>query len=345
MECRQRKPPIYNRAQSADCIREVQYSSHTSMLFSMLPVAVQARIPKLPYLGRSARDYGLSRPSSPDSKASSGSDTPELGYTSAIVLSHLGEVKNGNQSYFGGSVCSDDGDLRISASHMPPPLVHVEPGDSRTGIAWKFANQGLSLLGLAVEECCTISRDGEFGNSDLARQLYMHALTYLLRALPSDLNEEERSSLRSSLPHRVVEPLEMNTSTHFTDRSQSNVNIPSQPSFIHRTLASTIIQIFLFFQLILPYVKNFLQAAYRYDREHKVSEKVLTHSISTIDEFGKQTLAFTTAIYGIGDGKLGRIITETAVWVVEGITGGIHEGVGEGIAIVGARRSAGVKDS
>jgi hypothetical protein len=137
----------------------------------------------------------------------------------------------------------------------------------------------------------------------------------------------------------------MNTGTHFTNRSQRNVNVPSQPSFIHRTLASIIIQLFLFFQLILPYVKNLSQAAYRYDREHKVLEKLLTHSISTIDEFGKRTLAFTTAICGLGDGKLGRVMTETAAWVVEGITGGIHEGIGEGIARVGARRSAVVEGS
>ena len=52
-------------------------------------------------------------------------------------------------------------------------------------------------------------------------------------------------------------------------------------------------------------------------------------------------MSLTTAIYGMGDGKVGQMITHTAAWFVEGITGGIHEGVGEGMVIIGAapRRS------
>lgn len=48
------------------------------------------------------------------------------------------------------------------------------------------------------------------------------------------------------------------------------------PSILHRTLAITIIQLFILFQLVLPYVKFFLQAAYKYEREHKISVKLLT---------------------------------------------------------------------
>ena len=38
---------------------------------------------------------------------------------------------------------------------------------------------------------------------------------------------------------------------------------------------------------------------------------------------------------------MGQIIMQTTAWFVEGITGGIHEGVGEGMVIIGAapRRS------
>ena len=46
------------------------------------------------------------------------------------------------------------------------------------------------------------------------------------------------------------------------------------------------------------------------------------------------------AIYGMRDGKVGQIITDAATWFVEGVTGGIHEGVGEGMVIMGARRAS-----
>jgi len=63
--------------------------------------------------------------------------------------------------------------------------------------------------------------------------------------------------------------------------------------------------------------------------------------METVDSLGKTGLHLTGAIYGMGDGKVGKMITETAAWFVEGVTGGIHEGVGEGLVIMGAapRRS------
>ena len=97
-----------------------------------------------------------------------------------------------------------------------------------------------------------------------------------------------------------------------------------------------------FAQFVLPYIKYLLSAAYQYDREHKISEKVLSQGIETVDTLGKAGLSWTGAIYGMGDGKVGQVITKTAAWFVEGVTGGIHEGVGEGMVIMGApRRSSG----
>lgn len=64
---------------------------------------------------------------------------------------------------------------------------------------------------------------------------------------------------------------------------------------------------------------------------------MLSQGIETVDTIGKQSLTLTSAICGMGDGKVGQMITQSAAWVVEGVTGGIHEGVGEGMAIVGVR--------
>jgi hypothetical protein len=202
---------------------------------------------------------------------------------------------------------------------------------------------GLNLLSLAAEESSTLSRDASFGNASFARQVYLHALTYLLRALPPDLSTEEQLSIRGALPPGVVEPLRLDVSTGYNARI---VPHPSdQPSLLHRTLASTIVQLFILFQFILPYLKYFLSAAYQYDREHKLSEKLFSQGIETVDSLGKTGMSFTTAIYGMGDGKVGQMITQTAAWFLEGVTGGIHEGVGEGMVIIGAapRRSQGVE--
>lgn len=198
---------------------------------------------------------------------------------------------------------------------------------------------GLSLLSLAVEESSTISRDPAFGNPSFARQVYIHSLTYLLRALPTDLTTEEQISVRGALPEGIVEPLRFGLHTPYT--SNPDATGQEEPSLLHRILASTIVQLFIFVQFILPYLKYLLSTAYAYDREHKISEKVLAQGIDTVDSLGKTGLSLTGAIYGMGDGKVGQMINEMAAWFVEGVMGGIHEGVGEGMVMIGAapRRS------
>ncbi len=57
-----------------------------------------------------------------------------------------------------------------------------------------------------------------------------------------------------------------------------------------------------------------------------------------MDTIGKRGMHVTGAIYGMGDGKVGQVISETATWLIEGVAGGIHEGIGEGLVIMGSRR-------
>lgn len=195
-----------------------------------------------------------------------------------------------------------------------------------------YVVSGLNLLSLAVEESSTLSQDPQPNNANFARQLYVHALTYLLRALPSDLTTEEQLSVRSALPDGIVERLRLEVNS----RSSTS---PNPRSLLHRILASTIVQLFLLFQLILPYLRYFLSAAYQYEREHKISEKVLSQSIETVDMVGKRGVGMAGVVFGMGDGKVGQMITEGTSWFIEGVTGGIHEGVGEGMAILGVKKS------
>lgn len=206
--------------------------------------------------------------------------------------------------------------------------------ENRSGIGWKFASQGFNLLSLAAGESSIISRDPKLGNASFARQLYIHGIIYLLRALPTDLTVEEQLSVRSALPRGVV-PLRLEDSTY-----ASTSRTTTQPSILHRTLASIIIQLFILFQLILPHLKYILNSTYQYDRTHKISERVLSSSISTVDTMGRRGLHMTEAVLNIGDGKVGQIMAHAAGWFVEGVTGGIHEGLGKGMVIIGATRRA-----
>ncbi|TVY82524.1 hypothetical protein LSUE1_G003876 [Lachnellula suecica] len=310
------------------------------MLFSMFPSTVQRRIPCLPSIRRSVSMYGLAagrNPADMELRPSSETRTPNAVYTSAIFWGRSAGTREDEVAEYTFESASSNEDASRPGTGEGRQVGGIELTESSTGIGWNFANQGLNLLSLAAAESSAISKEQRLSNASFARQLYIHAITYLLRGLPADLTTEEQMGIKSALPAGVMEPLRLEGNFEYSSASQAaNAN---HPSLLHRTLASTIIQIFIFVQLVLPYLKYLLQSAYRYDRAHKISEKVLSQSIEIVDIIGKEGLSMAGTIYGMGDGKVGQIITETAAWVVEGVTGGIHEGVGQGMVIMGARKS------
>ncbi|RDW79431.1 hypothetical protein BP6252_04069 [Coleophoma cylindrospora] len=315
-----------------------QHARDSSMFFSLLPSAVKSRIPRIPSIRRSVSMYAMA---SRRRITRSGSSTPDTGYTSAMVLSGGSRAlmptgEEAMSEYYIEGMSSEEDVPRGPRNKRQS----VELTESKSGIAWKYANQGLNLLSLACEESSTISQNPDMGNASFARQLYVHAITYFLRALPTDLTTEEQLSIRSALPEGVVEPLNisMNAGSGYI-QGASGRNEP-EPSLLHKTLAATIIQLFLFFQFVLPYFRLFITSAYQYDRTHKISERLFSQGIETVDSLGKGGLTLTSAIYNMGDGKVGQVINDTAAWLIDGVSGGIHDGVGEGLVIMGARKPA-----
>lgn len=147
-QIRQRNTVPRPRPLSADFLT---YPKEASMLYSILPSAVQSRIPRLPSLRRSVSIYGLSKFA--DSRASSigsstsGTRTPDGAYTSAMVLSDRQAMAEEDMAgYYAESVgTSEDEALQTKASRERQPQ-RVDMTENASGIGWKFANQGMSLL-------------------------------------------------------------------------------------------------------------------------------------------------------------------------------------------------------
>jgi hypothetical protein len=136
------------------------HPKEASMLYSILPSAVQSRIPRLPSIRRSVQIYGLnskrksadSRPST-GSSASSGTRTPDVGYTSAMVLSDRQAVADEDMAgYYVESVATSDDE--ISQTKTIKERQRVELTENVSGIGWKFANQGMFLCQIESRSCC-----------------------------------------------------------------------------------------------------------------------------------------------------------------------------------------------
>jgi hypothetical protein len=165
-------------------------------------------------------------------------------------------------------------------------------------------------------------------------------MTYLLRGLPSNLSAEEKLSVSSAIPDDVVAL--RSTTLPSTEPARHDGNLsgsikePYQsPSILHRMLAAVIVQMFLIVHILLPYIKLFMAAAYRYERRHRISERVLSSGISTMDGAMRRGMEISNSLYRMNEGKVGQALNELMVWWIRGVTGGIHQGVGEGLVIIG----------
>ncbi|KAJ9214155.1 hypothetical protein DTO166G4_4212 [Paecilomyces variotii] len=229
------------------------------------------------------------------------------------------------------SSCSGRSDMSIEMDQMVKYEVE-------SGLRWNRIVPAFNLLRNAGYEAQQPRAD-----SRLVRSLYINGLLYLLEALPADLTREETASIRDRLPETIASPSTAlsSSSQNISSRNKygrynTTWNGSAEPSYLHRILAYSIIQCFLIIQLLSPYIRVLLQQAYQYERSHRITERVVTATLGAADSLGKSGV---TAVLGFREGRLGAAVSELASWWIEGVTGGICEGVGEGLIILGAARS------
>ncbi|KAF2432895.1 hypothetical protein EJ08DRAFT_629658 [Tothia fuscella] len=310
-----------------------------SLLYTLLPKLVRSRICRIPSIRKSFHQYSKSYSYNyGDDSCSEGTksledlSTPPPEYRSRVSLSE--PVSDGE--IFDEEVRERPGSSSSSASRSKSSRSRGGNG-SADDIKWTYGSQGISLLNIAADEDAQLSsrrrNSASAAQSTLSRQLYIHGLTYLLRGLPTHLTTEEKISIWSSVPSEVHELSKasdlIRTSEHQMDDSVD------QPSILHQILAACVVRIFLTCQILLPYLKVFLRAVFSYERQHRVSERVLSSSMTTVEGMMKNGAQMGDTICRMNDGKVGQAINDAMVYWVKGVTGGIHEGVAEGLVILG----------
>lgn len=160
---------------------------------------------------------------------------------------------------------------------------------------------------------------------------------YLLDALPSDLTPDETTMLQHRLPERVIDAVASSSQPQIAHLEGSGQSRAIQPprSYLHRLLASGIVQIFLVIRFLLPYFRLFLRQVYEYERSHRITERIVTTTLDAADGLGKSGVTIGSAVCKFNEGKIGAAVGNVATWWVEGVAGGIYEGVGEGMMHLG----------
>ncbi|KAJ5578630.1 uncharacterized protein N7459_007594, partial [Penicillium hispanicum] len=221
------------------------------------------------------------------------------------------------------STASDTLDCSESASRASESPQIGNSGDpakcvTDSGLKWNCVVPALNLLRNAGYEAQQPQADGR-----LARSLYISAVMYLLDALPLDLNPEETMMLQ----HRMPEPVKTSlatclgpsgTSLEATGRWKM---IQPTRSYLHRLLASSIVQLFLLIRFILPYARLFLRQVYEYERSHRITERIVTTTLYAADELGKSSVNIGSAVCKFNEGRVGAAVGNLTSWWIEGIAG------------------------
>ncbi|KAK5734501.1 hypothetical protein LTR17_008861 [Elasticomyces elasticus] len=218
-----------------------------------------------------------------------------------------------------------------SSGAATPSKAHY--GDS--GVQWKYAKQGFSLLAMSAQEESLLEQDSIF-----SRKLYVDSLGYLLRGLPQELVENELASLQMTLPEglkRRHSDEQLCLASRSSDEDSARHREQVERSTLHRTVATMTLYLFLALSVILPYVQLLFQQAYQYDRRYKISDRLLAQSYVTADALGKQAMVLAAHMGAMNDGQIGVAVKDAGLWWLRGVSGGLYDGVGEGMQALGCK--------
>ncbi|KAH8754394.1 hypothetical protein F5883DRAFT_431357 [Diaporthe sp. PMI_573] len=209
-----------------------------------------------------------------------------------------------------------------------------------SGVHWKFARQGTSLVKISIDggKPAVAEEDVTF-----ERKAFIDGVTYLLKALPQDLDVYELRRIQSSLPKDVnlysdfqhVAHLDLGAVQPGAGSTQSASGQPR--SILHRGVQITVVNLIFVLSFLLPYLMYLLRYAARMERKYKVSETVVGHGPDFVNSIGKQSVSLTETMCRMNDGKVGQALLEAFIWTVDGVAQGISDGLGEGLSIVETR--------
>lgn len=327
--------------------------SKVSTVMAFLPISLQSRISPLRTLRRSMSLSSLKQrgqaalPSGSQSPLRPLLDGDTPGPDDERLVAGIVETDHSRKMEKGVSQLQ----LAMSSSQGR----HMERGEgdlpakTTSGLHLRFARQGqspiyfsahekrlnlkigASLVYASIEGGRTVAEEDTGG---FERKAYIDGLAYLLRGLPQDLDEYEAEQVCAALPvsvsHRRVDSLTQGRQgALLTDTGGE----PGR-SLLHRAVQRVVVSIIFIIHVILPYLMQVFKFGARMERKYKVSERVVGHGMDFANMVGKQSVSVTDGVYKMNDGRIGRGVSDVAAWILDGITRGISDGVGEGMMMV-----------
>jgi hypothetical protein len=147
--------------------------------------------------------------------------------------------------------------------------------------------------------------------------MHIDALRYMHMALPQNLTPLELDSLRASMAPQLI----------FPPADIQEMQGPRPPSILRQGVARAVCWLVAGILLILPLIMAMLNRVLQFERHHQVTEKVLTNGLDLTSALGERGLEVQKAFVRFKDGRLGSACLDAGSWFLEGIVGGINDGI------------------
>lgn len=166
----------------------------------------------------------------------------------------------------------------------------------------------------------------------------------MLRGLPKNLTEQELISLRAATPNVLIRstlPVGQLIPRGDAQDVQDVQRTPQdyEPTVLHRVVSTTVFHFFMILSFLWPYMQVIVRNAYQYEQDHHVSKRFASQTWSTANAIGKRTVSTANMVCTWNDGHVGETLESLVTWWIQGVAGGLCEGMGEGMEALGVKPS------
>ncbi|RNJ51927.1 hypothetical protein D7B24_005687 [Verticillium nonalfalfae] len=329
---------------------KMEHTTVSSTVLSLLPTSLQSRLPPLRSVQKSV-SMQTCQTSVTNRTSSQEPVTP--------TPTPRGSPKKQSR------IADSPSRMSCASTLLDDEALESSPPSPPSGVHWRYALQGMFLIvarpsfhppltrthngtGLSLLSVAQDEARQPLPSAEFERKAFLDGAEYILKGLPADLSPLELDRLRTSAPRALVpgpqgcnSPLS-STRCHspcgHAAASSSSSPARSRKSLLHRWVQAAVVQMFVLAHLALPYVVLLARLAARAEREYNISHNVASAGWGLVHSIGAQGVKATGTLCGIGDGRVGQAIAEAVAWTVEGVSGGLSEGVGQGMVIMSASR-------
>ena len=276
---------------------------YRSTIYTMIPSVVRSRIPVLTSLRHTAKTVVLH-----------GSRVRRGGYALSCV-----ETTKEKDSYSIASTTdssrattpttrpeSPDGSIPSQELSLAPSL------ETRSGVDWDVALTGVRLWVTAKAQA------EQRGDATALRSMHIDALRYMHMALPPDLTPLEIQTLRASMPRQLL------SQSATTGEAANDMR---QPNLLRQSIAQAVCWLVAGLLLILPIIMALLHRLLQFERQHQVTERVLANGVQMTSTLGERGVELHQAMVRFKGGRVGGVCVDMGSWFIEGIVGGVTDGL------------------